>query len=285
MNLFRYILISAFCLGVAYSAAGFQVTDAYTTMIETWHQQRLANLKSEEGWLNLAGLFQLRAGLNTFGSDATNDLVFPKGAARQGNLLVQAGTVIAIFDSGDTLQVFGASKEPVITAHGTLRWYIIQRGDRYYVRLRDLEHPKIADFQGIERFPVDSTWQLKAQLEPADSGFGIFVTDVIGTQSWQASPGAFVFTVAGERYRLYPTFAGDSLFFVFGDATNGERTYGAGRFLYAPLPDSNGYTTLDFNKAYNPPCAFSAFATCPLPIADNILPIAIPAGEQNYEHD
>jgi len=238
----------------------------------------------------------LKEGKNTFGSGKSNDIVFPKGDAQIGNFMLENGRVRIEITSNslvlnqdkkvDTLTIFIAlSQEPIVLQYQSLRWFIIQRGDQYLVRLRDLEHPNVTNFKGIERFPTDVNWRVEATLEPAEPGFKIQVADVIGTTSMQASPGAFVFDIQGQTYRLCPTIAGDELFFVFGDATNGDSTYGAGRFLYAAKPDANGKTMLDFNKAYNPPCAFTAFATCPLPSKENILLVEINAGEKNYgEH-
>lgn len=265
----------------------------YVKEIKEWHAKRAASLKSETGWLNLAGLFRLKEGTNSFGSAASNDIVFPKGEAFLGNFILENGQVrVEISPKVDVRnkeekvhqsEIFNSkSEEPIVLSHQSLRWFIIQRGEQYLVRLRDLESPNVTYFKGIETFLINKSWRVEATLEPAEPGFQLSVVDVIGTQSMQDSPGAFVFEIEGKKYRLYPTNAGDELFFVFGDATNGDTTYGAGRFLYAAQPDEHGKTILDFNKAYNPPCAFTAFATCPLPNELNVLPIEINAGEKNY---
>lgn len=271
-----------------------QSTDPeYIKEIQEWHAKRAASLKSENGWLNLAGLFRLQEGVNSFGSDAANDIVFPKGEAFLGNFILENGQVrVEIAPKAEVwnkhekvsqgLIFESKSNEPIVLEHQSLRWFIIQRGEQYLVRLRDLESPNVTNFKGIEIFPIDKNWRVEATLEPAEPGFQLSVVDVIGTSSMQDSPGAFVFEIEGKPYRLYPTNAGNELFFVFGDATNGDTTYGAGRFLYAAQPDEHGKTILDFNKAYNPPCAFTAFATCPLPNEVNMLPIEVNAGEKNY---
>ncbi len=267
----------------------------YVAEIEAWRTKRVASLKSEDGWLNLAGLLPLKEGKNTFGSDKSNAIVFPKGDAFLGSFILENGTVnvqvlpeVTVYQAGNkvkNLKIFSPNEETLILQHQSLRWFIIKRGERYFVRLRDLESPNVMHFPGIESFPIDAAWRVEATLEPAAPDFKIPVVDVIGTSSMQASPGAFRFEIQGKTYCLYPTSEGDQLFFVFGDATNGDTTYGAGRFLYANQPDANGKIILDFNKAYNPPCAFTAFATCPLPSAINKLPIEINAGEKNFgEH-
>lgn len=267
----------------------------YIAEIQAWRAKREASLKSEDGWLNLVGLLRLQEGKNTFGSDQSNALIFPKGDPFLGNLILENGEVRAEINSKvivyqkDTivknLKIFSAKEKPITLQHQSLRWFIIKRGENYYVRLRDLESPNVKHFKGIESFPIDKKWCVEATLEPAAPDFKISVVDVIGTSSMQPSPGAFIFEIQGKKYKLYPTSEGDQLFFVFGDETNGDSTYGAGRFLYANQPDANGKIILDFNKAYNPPCAFTAFATCPLPSEMNKLPIEINAGEKNFgEH-
>ncbi len=286
----KSIYLLMILIGFAYQTSS---TDPeYLKEIQEWHAKRAASLKSETGWLNLAGLFRLQEGTNSFGSDAANDIVFPKGEAFLGHFILENGQVrveikpeVNVLNKDQPIKklaIFAPEKEPIVLAHQSLRWFIIQRGEQYLVRLRDLESPNVINFKGIEAFPIDKNWRVEATLEPAEPGFQISVVDVIGTSSMQDSPGAFVFEIEGKPYRLYPTNAGDELFFVFGDATNGDTTYGAGRFLYAAQPDEHGKTILDFNKAYNPPCAFTAFATCPLPNEINILPVEINAGEKNY---
>lgn len=137
---------------------------------------------------------------------------------------------------------------------------------------------------GIERFTVDPAWRLTARFEPADSLHTIPVTNIIGQTTPQRCPGAVVFAWEGKTYRLDALDGGDDLFIIFSDATSGHETYGGGRFLYAPKPSAEGKVVLDFNKAYNPPCVFTPYATCPLPPSQNQLPIAVHAGEKVYGH-
>jgi hypothetical protein len=169
-----------------------------------------------------------------------------------------------------------------VAAFGSLRWTIKKSEDKYGIRLRDLKSPAISAFKGIERFHADPAWKVVARLEKSGSG-GISITNVLGQTSEHASPGKLVFNLIGKSYSLETMTEGDQLFIIFSDETSGTTTYPSGRYLYAAKPDRDGYTTLDFNKAINPPCAFTEFATCPLPPKQNILPISITAGEK-YDH-
>jgi uncharacterized protein (DUF1684 family) len=174
----------------------------------------------------------------------------------------------------------GKATAPLLSL-GTLRWNIIQREEKVGIRLRDLAAPIIQQFKGVEHFKTDSNWRVTARLETS-SDSRLFITNVLGQTNAQSSPGKLVFMLAGKEYKLDAIEEGDQLFILFGDATSGKETYPAGRFMYTNKPDANGNIVLDFNKSFNPPCAFSPYATCPLPPKQNILPIAIYAGEKNY---
>ena len=280
-------------LGVALLA--FKADTAYENEIRDWHKKRVEDLKSENGWLNLAGLLWLEEGENTFGGDGENDIVFPKDRsnAALGKFVLKDGivTLVANKDAGifngdepvENLQIF-PSKKPVVLKHKTLRWFIIQRGDKYAVRLRDLDSPQLKAFKGIDTYPIQTDWKIKAKFEPT-TGKKIAITDITGRTAEQESPGTLVFAVKGKEYRLDAVGSEKSLFIIFADETNKKHTYGSGRFLYASAPDAEGYTWLDFNKATNPPCAFSPYATCPLPPKQNKLAVAITAGEKRFgEH-
>lgn len=268
----------------------------YLKEIQNWQQKRLARLKSPTGWLNLAGLFWLKPGENTCGADAANALLFPKdktpaflGAFILQDSLVtfraQSGLKVTHNDSviSSIIMRHDLQSEPTQLAFESLSWTIIKRGDKYGVRLRDHEHPLLREFAGLETFPVDSTWRLTAQFEPYDPPRKIAVPNILNTIDEEPAPGALVFKINGQTYRLdaIGSMADEELFVIFADATNGRETYGAGRFLYVPTP-VNGNAVIDFNKAYNPPCAFTPYATCPLPPKQNVLPIRIIAGEKNY---
>lgn len=272
--------------------------NAYKVEIEQWHAGRMESLKSANGWLNLAGLFWLKDGVSTFGSDESNDIVFPKDKipAKAGLFLLQNGVVSmtalpdveilsnekpiktgAIFHSDST-------RQPKLS-HGPLQWFIIKRDDQFGVRLRDLESTTVTEFHGIERYEVNPEFRTEAVLEVPSAPKRIDITNVLGQTTAQESPGTLVFTINDKEYRLDALLEDEELFVIFGDPTNENETYPSGRYVYAKKPGADGRTILDFNKAYNPPCAFTPFATCPLPPSQNVLSIAITAGEKNYKAD
>ena len=269
--------------------------DAYQEEIRVWDSTRHEFLKSENGWLNLVGLLWLSEGKNSFGSDPSNAVVFPAGSVvpNAGHFDLHNGVVIMTAKPGIAITVNGIKKSSAVIHHkdsttlpvaafGSLRWTIKKSEDKYGIRLRDLKSPAISAFKGIERFHADPAWKVVARLEKSGSG-GISITNVLGQTSEHASPGKLVFNLIGKSYSLETMTEGDQLFIIFSDETSGTTTYPSGRYLYAAKPDRDGYTTLDFNKAINPPCAFTEFATCPLPPKQNILPISITAGEK-YDH-
>ena len=293
---YSLILVNFFVLGLFLMGFTF-ISDNpnYTKEIETWHQERIESLKKEDGWLNLAGLFWLQEGRNSFGADKANNVIFPKGKSEPilGDLVVKNGEVFAeikpnvfvLHDSQpvESLRIFPYEKlsKPTVLAHNSLRWFVIKRGEKLGVRLRDLESPYLKEFKGIETFPVDENWRIEAKLEPAIDK-KIPITDVLGETNLQPSPGSLVFKIKGQTYKLDAIDNGKNLFIIFADKTTKHETYGSGRFLYADKPDADGITYLDFNKATNPPCAFTPYATCPLPPKQNFLPIAVAAGEKTY---
>ncbi len=264
----------------------------YEKEIKAWHQNRIEGLKKENGWLNLAGLFWLEEGRNSFGGNTENKIVFPndRSNAFLGDIILSKGEVFvetkadaAIFNENakvEKLKIFPAEK-PVVLKHNTLRWFVIKRGERFAIRLRDLESPFLKEFQGIENYKIDPKWKLKAKFVPTERK-KIAILDITGQTSQQDSPGVLVFTISGKEYKLDALAEGEEFFVIFGDKTNKKETYGAGRFVYTAKPNADGFTYLDFNKAYNPPCAFTPYATCPLPPKQNLLPIEIKAGEKNY---
>ncbi len=270
----------------------------YESAMRAWHERRIASLTSPTSWLSLAGLYWLKEGENTFGSADTNDLVFPRdrAAAVLGSFRLKSGVVTVRIEPGaevwqDSVRISeavlrtDADGSPTILRHGSLSWFVIKRGERFAIRLRDAENPRIAAFKGIERYPIDSSWRIPARLVPYNPPRTISVPNIIGTVDEEPCPGALVFSVGGAEFRLDPIAEAGSrqLFIVFGDETNGPETYGGGRFVYAEPPGPDSMTVIDFNKAYNPPCAFTEFATCPLPPQQNRLPIPVTAGEKKYE--
>lgn len=288
----RFFFLFLFLLVVAHSFA--QPTKSFQADMKEWKQKRINALKDPNGWLNLTGLYWLQPGKNRFGSDASNELVYhhadmPKQAGyfilenHQVNWVAAENVKTTIKDSLVTkavLYVEGKQKTPLMGL-GSLRWNIIQRENKIGVRLRDLNAPVLKTFKGCARFKDDSTWRLQARFVKKEEN-KLLITNVLGQTNEQESPGKLIFTIAGKTYQLDALVEDNELFILFGDATSGKTTYPAGRFLYADFPDANGNTIIDFNKAYNPPCAFTIYATCPLPPKQNVLPIAITAGEKDH---
>ena len=272
-----FILLLLLCFGL-------QAQDKYEKEIQSFRDARIASLKSETGWLNLAGLFWLKTGKNTLGGDERNDFVFPSDHADPflGELMLKDGKVY-YQTLRDTLLVYDEGMKAPVISHRSLRWFIIKRGDKYAVRLRDLEGEYLKAFRWIDCFPTDSSYRIVADFIPT-KGKMITIIDVTGRAYPLESPGFLRFKIGKKSYQLETSQEGDNLFIVFGDLTNKKQTYGAGRFIDTPLPDAQGKVLIDFNRAYNPPCAFTPFATCPLPTAANKLAAEIWAGEQFHGH-
>jgi len=265
---------------------------AYKLEIEQWADKRNADLVSENGWVNLIGLFWLKEGAATFGSDETNDIAFPSGKlpAKAGMFLVANGIVkmnvmdTAIHVNGQKASAGAiifhpdSTRQPVVS-YKNIRWSVINRNGLVGIRARDLQSEALKTFKPNEQYPIDQSWRVIATLKK-ETGKRIPITNVLGQTFEMESPGTLVFEIEAKEYNLDAIQEGDRLFLIVGDETNGTDTYGAGRYLYAALPAADGTTLLDFNKIENPPCAFTAFATCPLPPKQNVLTLAITAGEK-----
>ena len=267
----------------------------HSSEIQAWQVRRMDGLKAPTGWLSVIGLDWLEAGENAFGSDSSNAVVFPALSGvpgRAGSFFLEDGSVrmevdpgVQITNEGEpvtSLTLYSSEGGRPPTVHlASLQWQVIQRQDLIGIRLRDTANAAIAAFEGIEMFPVSLDWRIPARFERYDPPRIIEVPNVLGQITPQPSPGAVVFRVGGERFRIDVTGnpEGRSLSAVFGDETNGLETYGGGRFLTVDTPDEDGRLFIDFNRAYNPPCVFTEFATCPLPPAQNKLPVRIEAGE------
>jgi uncharacterized protein (DUF1684 family) len=252
----------------------------YQDEIQRWRTQREAGLKAEGGWLTVAGLFWLHAGANPYGTDPANPVVLPQGTApaRAGVFELNGGKVTAVAN-GSRRELRPDSGDSV--ALGSVQLFVIKRGDRYGIRMKDANSRVRKEFRGLHWFPADPAYRITARFvaEPRK----IPVLNVLGQTEQQDCPGYAEFTLAGKPVRLYPVIEPGSkqLFFIFRDLTSGKETYGAGRFLYSAMP-RDGKVVLDFNRAYNPPCVFTPYATCPLPPKENRLAVRIPAGELKY---
>jgi uncharacterized protein len=273
-----------------------QQLEEHQQEVEAWHTKRVDDLKSSNGWLNLVGLYWLEPGINTFGSDANNALVFSQGkiAPQAGYLVVKENAVSLTLNKGVIATIGSDTITSAIIFHpdstqvpqvqmGDLRFNIIKRDTKLGVRLRDNHAEALTTFSGIDRYPVSQQYRVEAVFERSDSTRTIEITNVLGQTTPQRSPGTLVFALNGTTYRLDALEEGEELFIIFADATSGIETYGAGRFISTNKPFGDELVILDFNKAYNPPCVFTSYATCPLPPRQNVLPIAIKAGEKNYD--
>jgi uncharacterized protein (DUF1684 family) len=275
------------------------ITDeaAYMESIQEWQHQRLERLKGKNGWLSLAGLLWLEEGENTFGSAQDNDLVFPaKADAFCGTIILDGDLISLKVADGIELSVNDSLVTELMLNHdhsdnttylqqGDLAWYVIKRGERFGIRLRDHKHPRIQELDHIPAYPIQTSYVVEATLQAFDKPKTMTVaTPLEGyTESYEC-PGTLNFRLRGKDLELYPFASGNGYFLVIADETSAIDTYGAGRFMYA-APDSTGRIILDFNKAYNPPCAFSPYATCPMPPRENFLPVAIEAGEKSVHFD
>jgi uncharacterized protein (DUF1684 family) len=270
------------------------VDEAYRREIERWHAGRIERLMAPTGWLSLIGLEWLNPGLNTIGSAADNDIVLARAPAHLGAVeWAQDGTLSVRLDpaSGATIDgkpalcaplIDDSQPEPTVVAFGTVSFIAIERSGRKGLRVRDSAAPTRTGFRGIERFPVDPSWRIEAEWHPLDPPFQLATSTVIGTIENYPAPGMATFHRDGKRLTLYPvreTPDATQLFVFFADLTSGAETHGAARFLYADMPVGDRIV-LDFNKAYNPPCAFTPHATCPLAPPENRLGIRVLAGER-----
>ena len=266
---------------------------AYEAETVEWRAGRLERLKGPEGYLNLVGLFWLDEGSGRIGSAADNDIVFPPYAAPYiGELQVTGEGVSMRAEPGVDVRHDDAAvssidilddttDSPVTIRHRSFAWTVIKRDGRFALRLRDFDNPAIAAFPPIEYFPIDPAYRVTGTLRLFDKPRVLNVETVIEGLGYRPeSPGRVAFEFEGETYEIDAYTSGDELFFVFGDATSGRETYPAGRFLYAAQPDADGKTVLDFNRSYNPPCAFNDFSTCPVAAPQNRIAARIEAGEK-----
>jgi len=286
------------------------------SIVEQWRAARVADLTGEQGWLTLVGLFWLEEGENRMGSDPGAKVVLPQGKAPAfAGTLVRRGDAVTLQPAAGLvppLEVEAAAKadatpdkaagaemkpvagpfvlevdakgRPTVLHLGSLSFYLIKRGDKLGVRVKDAKAQALASFKGLDDFPVRPDWRVVARFEPYQPPKPIPIANVLGQTNDEPAPGAVVFEREGKSYRLdaLQESADGKLFIIFADQTNGRETYGAGRFLSTDMPPKDGRVVVDFNKAYNPPCAFSSFATCPLPPRQNRLALRVEAGEKKF---
>jgi len=301
MQIFAAALIGAVvATGVGMSSAGVSgepaaAAAAYRESIETWRKQRLDRLTAPNGWLSLVGLEWLKDGANRIGSAKDNDIVIAAAPAHLGTVTLSQGKVTIALAPEAKATIDGATaasaellddshEKPTTIAFGTANFYLVKRGDKFGLRVKDSAAPTRAHFAGIDNFDIDPSWRIEAKWEAYDPPHEVEESNIIGQVEKVVVPGAAVFEHDGKTFRVEPVIEtpGDTEYFlVFADKTSGKETYGAARFVYT-TPPKDGKVTIDFNKAYNPPCAFTPFATCPLPTAQNRLAVRVTAGEKKY---
>ncbi len=298
----KILLAAALLACAADSAAAEKMTpstDAHRAAIEQWQSEREGRLRDANGWLTLVGLHWLEKGWHTVGTDPGNDITLAVGPARLGRIglvddkvrfepLEGSGAMVeqpeSTTSAGSTAYVLApdSAAKPSVIRLGAANFVVIERSGRFALRVKDPDAATRTRFAGIDRFPIDAAWRFDATFEPHPAGKTIEIANVVNMIEPMANPGAVVFRKDGKRFRLEAVDEGDGqLFLIFADRTNGKQTYGPGRFLYADKPVGNR-TVVDFNRAYNPPCAFNEYSTCPLPPPENRLDLAVTAGELKY---
>jgi uncharacterized protein (DUF1684 family) len=287
----------AFALaGIVAAMATMYADDAYVQALMKWRQEREATLKSDTGWLTVAGLFFLNQGRNTFGSGPLNDIVLPADAPPEAGafelngqkVMMRAKTPLTVNGketSSVELRPAASGKPADQLTIGALTLFVHVSGDRLAIRLRDRNSEIRRNFTGLKWFAPNEAYRVTGRFEPYAVAKTVKVPNILGDLETYTAPGVVAFTLNGQQHKLeaFESGSGDSkrFFIVFRDLTSGKETYPSARFLYADLP-VNGHTTLDFNKAYNPPCAFNPYTTCPLPTEQNRLRVRIEAGELDY---
>ncbi len=298
LNLTLFVCLSVGLAGAALAEGQMgQVTtdDAHVSEVEEWRKERHESLEKPDGWFSLVGLFWLEEGESSCGSDPASDVRLPDSApARLGTFRLsadgveleaspEAGVLINGKKTARAALRTDAGGEPTKVEVGSITLHLIDRDGRIGVRVKDSQSPALLAFEGLESFSTDSRWRAEGRFVPYDPPKSIAVPTVLGTVNERRSLGAVELRIAARTHRLDVLPGGDGQYFiVFGDVTNGKETYGGGRFLYAAEADEEGKVVLDFNQAYNPPCAFTPYATCPLPPRQNRLELAVRAGEKKY---
>ncbi len=293
----KRVLLVAGIIAVLATRSWAQQTD-YAKEIEKWRSERETNLKKETGWLTVAGLSWLKEGTNSVGAGEKFDVRltdnFKQG--KFGEIEFKNGKAVLKVANGIEAQadakiiaapvdlVSDEKGKPTEIRTGTQTFFLIKREERFAIRLKDSESEARRNFKGLHWFPVDESYKVAARLEAFPEPKEVMVPNVLGGKFKMKSPGILKFSLKGKEYALQPVDEGDgTLFMIFRDTSSESETYKSGRFLYADKP-VNGEAVLDFNKAENPPCAFTPYATCPLPPPGNSLDVEIKAGEKRYDH-
>lgn len=284
------VLLALLMIGPSLAAPPTQETN-YRTAQEAWRAAREASLLDAEGWLTMTALHFLREGDNSFGSSPVNDLVLTEGPENAGVFELRDQRV-SVMAAGQTVTINGNA---VTAAHlyppdgerntltiGDLSLWVHTSGERLAIRVSDPHSEIRKNFTGLKWFPVDERYRVRGRFIPHDQPLNVLLPNILGDAEPFVSHGSVALAVNGLDITLLPVVSDGRLWFIFRDLTSGAETYPAARFLYADLPDENGWTTVDFNQAYNPPCAFNPYTTCPLPPRPNRLTVRIEAGELDY---
>jgi hypothetical protein len=271
---------------------------AHRAEVEAWRKQRTERLLQPNSWLTLVGLHWIEPGTHAIGSAPDNAIVLAAGPARLGTLTLDGQTLRLALADGAKARIEGTTERaavlapdtsgaPTTVVFGNASFYVIERSGRYALRVKDNDAATRRDFAGLDYYPIDPAWRVDARFEPHEPGKTIPIASVTGSLDDMPNPGAVVFEKDGKTHRLEAVDEGDGqLFLIFADRTSGKETYGAGRFLYAAPPAAGSdRVVVDFNKAYNPPCVFTPFATCPLAPPENRLDVAVTAGEKRYRRE
>ena len=267
----------------------------YTASIEKWRTESETKLKSDTGWLTVSGLFWLKEGKTTFGSATDNAIVLPAGTPAHAGVFLRTGKRIGVtVNQGVSVTLKGQpvsrvdalvndaeAKEDILVL-GNVSLLVIDRGTKIGIRMKDTKSELRRNFTHKTWFPVRPDYRVVAKFIPQPERV-IRIPNMVNEMEEHKAIGLTEFMLNGKTYRLEPVLADGQFFYIFKDKTAGKQTYGAGRYLYSDLP-KNGVVEIDFNKAYNPPCVFTPYATCPLPLKHNQLDIPIPAGELKYGH-
>ena len=272
-------------------------SDNHKQVIEGWRASRHERLMRPDGWLTLVGFEWLKEGENRIGSTADNDIRLTGGPAYWGSVVLQNNQLLFKNAAQDSVKINGESLlqaslipdkegEPTIVSSGTLSFYVIFR-ESYALRIKDSQAQVLLDFKAVENYPIGESWRIEGRFIRAAEGTSIEIANVLGQISESPVFGIFEFDMEGTTHNLLALGTADSenLWFIFADRTNGHGSYGAGRFLYSDAMPENDQLTVDFNKSYNPPCAFNPYSTCPLPPQRNRLDLLVTAGEKDFHPD
>lgn len=296
MNLSRLFLASFLLFLI--SACGqnrpgqAELPDDWEAELAAWKQSRVETLKQPSGWLRLAGMFVIEEGRQSFGSGADQDFRFPGGSIphhagyierEQNRVTMKLAEGVEVYHDGEAVSMivlYDGEESPSVT-YGALEWFVIVRQDLLAIRLYNNDNEKADAFEGFPSYPSDPAWVREARFIPNREGTTIEVVNVLGQTEETPSPGSLQFTIEGQSFTLDALEGTERMFVILGDLTNRTDTYQAGRFLYVDYPEEGSdYTVIDFNKVYNPPCAFNVYTTCQLPPLQNRLEAAITAGEK-----